>query len=111
MTNNTPPAFASAAVDGATLTITFNGGLDPDSVPSEDAFTVTVAGSEVGLAATNPVSVSGSTVTLTLASAVTSGQTVTVGYAAPDSNPLRDADMAKNPVPDFTGQSVTNNTP
>ena len=109
--NNTPPAFASAAVDGATLTITFNGALDPGSVPSEDAFTVTVAGSEVDLAATSPVSVSGSTVTLTLASAVTSGQTVTVGYAAPDSNPLRDADMAKNPVPNFTARSVTNNTP
>ena len=40
VTNNTPPAFASAAVDGATLTITFDGALDPDSVPSGDAFGV-----------------------------------------------------------------------
>ena len=29
VTNNTPPAFASASVDGAALTITFNGGAGP----------------------------------------------------------------------------------
>ena len=111
VTNNTPPAFASASVDGAALTITFNGALDPDSVPAEDAFTVTVEGSAVDLADTNPVSISGSTVTLTLAEPVAGSLLpVTVGYTAPDSNPLRDADMAKHPVPDFAAQSVANNT-
>ena len=46
-TNNTPPAFSSATVDGAALTVTFNGALDTGSVPAADAFTVTVAGDEV----------------------------------------------------------------
>ena len=112
VTNNTPPAFKSAAVDGAALTVTFDGGLDEDSVPAASAFTVTVGGSAVSLAATNPVAVSGSDVTLTLANAVRNGDTVTVAYAAPGTGAvLQDADNAKNPVPDFTAQTVTNNTP
>ena len=111
ITNNTPPAFASAEVDGAALTITFNGGLDAASVPAADAFTVTVEGDEVDLADSNPVAISGSTVTLTLAEPVAGSLLpVTVGYTAPATNPLRDADNAKNPVPDFAAQSVTNNT-
>ena len=110
-TNNTPPAFESASVDGDALTVTFDGRLDPNSRPAAAAFTVTVGGSEVALAATNPVSISGSTVTLALGEAVLSTETVTVGYTAPAVKPLRDADKAKNPVPDFTGKAVTNSTP
>ena len=60
VTNNTPPAFSSAAVVGDALTVTFDGVLDPNSRPAADAFTVTVGGTEVDLAATNPVSISGS---------------------------------------------------
>ena len=66
----------------------------------------------MSLAATNPVAVSGSGVTLTLAEAVRNGDTVTVAYTAPGTGAvLQDADNAKNPVPDFTAQTVTNNTP
>ena len=36
------------------------------------------------------VSISGSVVTLTLASAVTAGQTVTVSYTKPSTNPIKD---------------------
>ena len=112
ITNNTPPAFKSASVDGAALTVTFDGGLDADSVPAASAFAVTVGGTAVSLAATNPVAVSGSTVTLTLAGAVDNGDTVTVAYTAPGTGAvLQDADNAKNPVPDFAAQTVTNNTP
>ena len=71
-----------------------------------------MGGSAVSLAATNPVAVSGSGVTLTLAEAVRNGDTVTVAYTAPGTGAvLQDADNAKNPVPDFTAQAVTNNTP
>ena len=71
-----------------------------------------VGGSAVSLAATDPVAVSGSGVTLTLAEAVRNGETVTVAYTAPGTGAkLQDADNAKNPVPDFTAQAVTNNTP
>ncbi|MDE0194894.1 MAG: SwmB domain-containing protein, partial [bacterium] len=74
VTNNTPPAFSSAAVNGATLTITFDGALDESSVPAAGAFAVkaTRSGTErsVALADTNPVAVDGAVVTLTLAEAV-----------------------------------------
>ena len=111
VTNNTPPAFDSATVNGDALTVTFDGELDPDSVPAADAFTVTVGGAEVELASANPVSISGTAVTLNLAEAVLRVQTVTVGYTAPAVKPLQDADGAKNPVPGFTGKAVTNDTP
>ena len=111
VTNNTPPAFASAAVVGDALTVTFNGALDPGSVPAADAFTVTVGGNGVDLASANPVSISGTAVTLNLAEAVLRVQTVTVGYTAPAVKPLLDSDGAKNPVPGFTGKAVTNDTP
>ena len=104
-------------MDGDTLTITFSGALDTGSVPGEDAFEVKATRSgtqrDVDLADTDPVSVSGSTVTLTLAEAVLPlpVDTVTVAYTAPETDPLRDADSAMHPVPDFSGQSVTNDTP
>ena len=73
-TNNTPPAFSSATVDGDELTVTFDGALDGSAVPAGSAFTVkgTRSGTEstLSLADTNPVAVSGDEVTLTLAEAV-----------------------------------------
>ena len=112
-TNVTPPAFSSASVNGAALTLTFNGGLDTDSVPAAGAFTVKVGGTAVSLADTSPVAVSGSTATLTLAEALLSTATgVTVSYAAPSTgNKLQDDDGEKNAVPDFTDKTVTNATP
>ena len=105
----TAPALSTAAVNGASLTLTYNEALDANSVPASGAFTVTVAGSTRALANTNPVAISSSAVTLTLASAVTAGQTVTVGYTAPTTNPIRDA--AGNNAGNLTNRSVTNNTP
>ena len=116
MTNATPPAFVSASVDGAALTVTFDGALDEGSVPAASAFTVkaTRSGTErtVALADADPVSVSGSAVTLTLAEAVQRIDTVTVAYAAPDTNPLRDADNLKLAVTGFGDtKTATNDTP
>ena len=115
-TNVTPPAFSSATVDGDELTVTFDGDLDPNAVPAGSAFTVkgTRSGTEstLSLAATNPVSVSGSEVTLTLAEAVLRVDTVTVAYAAPATgDKLQDADNAQHPVPDFAAKTATNATP
>ena len=81
------PALASAAVNGAALTLTYGEVLDGSSTPATDAFTVTVAGS--GRMVTH-VSVSGRVVTLTLASAVAHGEAVTVSYS-PGTKPIRDA--------------------
>ena len=63
---------SSAAVDGKALTVTFTGNLDTGSVPAPRAFRVTVNGARRNVAA-GGVAISGKTVRLTLASAVSVG--------------------------------------
>ncbi len=99
------PTLSSAAVSGTALTLTYSETLDTGSVPAGSAFTVTVAGSAATLASSNPVAVSGSAVTVRLASAVTAGQAVTVSYAK-GSNPIQDA--AGNDAGNLTNQAVAN---
>ena len=99
------PALASAAVNGAALTLTYGEVLDESSTPATDAFTVTVAGS--GRTVTH-VSVSGRVVTLTLASVVAHDETVTVSYS-PGTNPIRDA--AGNAATGLSNGPVENETP
>ena len=103
--DTTAPVLSTAVVGGTALTLTYNETLDGDSVPAASAYTVKVGGTAVSLAATDPVAVSGSAVTLTLASAVTSGDTVTVSYAVPTTNPVQDA--AGNDAAVLTDQAVT----
>ena len=105
----TPPGLLSASVDGARLTLTFNEPLDTGDVPDRSAFAVTVAGGSRGVEA---VAVSGSAVTLTLVTAVSAGDAVTVAYAAPAGEPeSRLRDLVGNAAPSISGQSVTNHTP
>ena len=103
-----PPQLDTAGVDRATLTLAYNEALDGDSVPAADAFTVEVGTVERGV---DGVSVAGSVVTLTLASAVGAGDTVTVSYTAPSeesASPIQD--LAGNATPSFSGQAVNNDT-
>ena len=105
----TPPELSTATVDGATLTLTYDEDLDENSEPSSDAFSVTVGGTG---RAVDGVSVSGSSVILTLGSAVASGATVTVSYTVPtDAAAPRVQDEAGNPAASFSDQDVENNTP
>ena len=61
-------------------------------MPAASAFTVNVAGTDVSLAAMDPVAVAGKTVTLTLVSAIAANQTIIVTYTRPVSgSSLRDA--------------------
>ena len=109
LTDTTPPAVSTATtptVNGATLVITFGDNLDSTSSPAATDFTVNVDGSAANLAGTNPVAVSSTTVTLTLESAVTDGQDVTVSYSG---TALLGADT--NAVAAFGPLQVTNNTP
>ena len=99
----------SATVDGRQLTLTLSAPMDRGMLPAASAFTVQVNGSAVGLASANPVAVSGRDVTLTLAAAVASGDTVTVSYAKPESRPMRN--VVCEYAPSFTDQAVTNSTP
>ena len=103
--NATPPELHSAAVNEAALTLIYDGTLDADSRPAASAFTVKGIGADQ-----NPtgISIAGKVVTLTLGTAATSGQTVTVSYDASAANPLRDAN--DNNAAGLTDQAVINRT-
>ena len=100
------PALSWARVNGAEMALRFDAALDESSVPAGSAFAVSVAGAPRTVSG---VSVSQATVTLTLASAVTSGQAVTVGYAPPATGGLR-ASGGGAAVAAFTGQPAANDT-
>ena len=109
--DTTAPAVTGAAVNGAALTLTFHKDLDAAPNLANSAFTVKVGGSAVFLSTTTGPSISGRTVTLALAGAVASTDTVTVSYTRPTSgtgNALKDS-VGK--VASFTDRAVTNNTP
>ena len=94
------------AVDGATLTLTYNNDLDEGVTLPTSAFTVTVAGNTRSVSS---VSVSGRAVTLTLASAVASGEAVTVSYARPSGSSFI-RDTLGNRAGSFSDETATNNT-
>ena len=104
--DRTAPLLTWAGVDGTALTLSYGEKLDRGSVPAASAFTVRVGGSAVGLAASDPVSVGETVVTLTLAAAVAAGARVTLDYTVPGDNPIRD--LAGNDAADFSGQFVGN---
>ena len=110
--DTTPPTFSSASVNGKTLTVTFDEALDSDSAPAGNAFSVRArpqGGAARRIDGTGTASLSGTTATVTLASAVDHGDAVTVSYSKPTNNPLRDS--TGNEVATFTGKAVTNATP
>ena len=102
-TPTTKPVFQSAAVNGATLTITFD--LPLKNVAAASAFAV---GGVTGISVSS-TSYSGKVVTLTLSSAVSASDTVTVSYTKNgppriEARNIKDADS-------FSAKAVTNNTP
>ena len=104
--DTTAPTVISRTVNRTSLVIICNEELDTSSVPAATVFTVMVAGSARGV---SNVAISGSTITLTLASTVTQNQVVTVAYTAPSNNPVQDS--AGNDLATFAAAAVTNNTP
>ena len=112
--DNTAPEFQSATVNGTTLTITFDEALDTAHVPAGINFGLINpdgTGHSTGAFTGTPVSISGSTVTVTLQTAAVGGRTYTVSYSHHSSAQSRLQDAAGNEVAEFTGQPVTNNTP
>ena len=100
---NLPPGLLSAIVDGTSLVLTYDQDLDTSSIPAASAYEVKV---DDGTGASpSSVSVAGKTVTLTLASAVTAANTVTLSYTAPASNPIQDGSGIA--ALSFTDQAVT----
>ena len=99
------PSFSSAGVSGTTLAITLDGNAI-GGTPGADEFEVKVGGTAVALAATNPVAVSGRTVTLTLAAAPAADQMVTVSYT-PDEDSMTTDSRASAPMAvAFTDRTV-----
>ena len=114
--DSAPPTLSAAAVDGATLTLTFSETLGAAASLANGAFTVKKTpqgGTEENVSLSGTPAIAGATVTLTLANAVLSADTgVKVGYTKPTTagagNRLRDE--AGNEVASFTDQPVTNGT-
>jgi uncharacterized repeat protein (TIGR02059 family) len=110
--DTTAPLLVSAvtSTDGATLVLGYNEALDAAHPPDAGSFAVQVNGSLVGVSA---VGIVGSSVLLTLASAVAHGASVTVGYADPtagnDASAIQDA--AGNDAATLAATSVSNLVP
>ena len=98
------PAPVRGLVAGHTLTIEFDGALDPASAPSGRAFLVFATDRDddqrriwgMGTAA-----IAGSSVTVTLLHAVDRNELVSVTYEAPDSAPLQGTASGNPRVPSF----------
>ncbi|RXZ83470.1 hypothetical protein EBB07_06570 [Paenibacillaceae bacterium] len=101
-TSTTYPRPTSGTVYGSSVTLTFNESLASVSTSGYGQFSVYVGGSYRSVTA---VSGSGTTLYLTLSSAVTDGQSVAVSYS-PGSYPLRD--NAGNAVQSFSSFYVRN---
>jgi len=97
------PVRAVTTVDRAKVVITFNEPLNTGSTPAPGDFTVTVNGARRNVS-TGGVAISGSAVTLTLESAVSSTDLVTVGYTKPAASPLQGSD--NDDVDSFEDQPV-----
>ena len=108
--DTTAPSFVSGSVaaDGTTVTVTFDEVLAA-SAPPGSAFAVTgsVSGTVSGTA--DAVSISGTDVTFSLASALAEGETATLAYTKPASDP-RIQDAVGNLTDSFSLEGITNNT-
>ena len=98
------PALTEAEVKGDELTLSYEEVIDGSSRPATGDFAVTVDGTARSV---STVTMRSSEVELTLASAVTSGQTVRLAYT-PGTNPIRD--RAHNPAIALTNLTVANRT-
>ena len=107
------PEIARAEIDATMLTVTFDEALDESAVPtSPGGFTVAVtrAGSAVPGHTISALSVAGTSVTLTVAPGVATGDAVTLTYVKPATNPLRDLATTPNEIDPFDTVAVENRT-
>ena len=101
-----PPSLVSAEVNGTSLVLTYDNGLDSASRTAARQFGIKFGGGGALQRAT-AISISGRQVTLTVAE-VRAGQVVTVSYIKPTNNPLKGANGAE--VDAFSNKAVTVNT-
>ena len=104
----TYPELESAVAASQAITLTYDMAILDDPAPTPEQFTVHARDGE-GTASTievTAVTVSGPAVTLTLASELTAGQTVTLDYAHAYRTPVRQAHGEGDPAPWFGGRTV-----
>ena len=104
--DTTAPVLSSTSANGTKVVLVYDEALDEASEPAASAYSVSVAGA-AGVPPSS-VDVSGQSVMLTLATAVTEGQAVTVSYTVPASNPIQD--ITGNAAAALTAQAVDNHT-
>ena len=108
----TSPVLQSAAVSGSSLSLVYNEDLRTGSVPAPSAFAVTVQAASRNVTNVAVSSSPATAVILTLASAVSTGDAVTVSYTVPANNPIQDT-TGNDAVSFTTGQggvpAVVNN--
>ena len=100
------PVLQTATVDGGTVKLTYNEALDETSVPTADAFTVSVGGT------TRPVDsiqISGQVVTLTVVSWIRADRLVRLRYRLHGRDFIQD--VPGNLALAFSNQAVQNLTP
>ena len=108
--DSTAPTLDTASVNGASLVLTYDENLDANSVPAASAYSVKVGSAPA--AEPSRVAISGKTVTLTLATAAVAGDTVTLNYTVPPTNPVQDAEgnssgaLSNQDVTDITDDST-----
>jgi VCBS repeat-containing protein len=108
------PSFGFATVNGSSLVMTYTDAspLAVSDAPGAAAFAVKVGGTAVSVTAV-AINATAKTVTLTLATAVTAGQAVTVSYTDPTAgnDVVALQDTAGNDAATLTDASVSNVTP
>ena len=96
------PTPANASVNGIALTLEWSEPLDTGSAPAAGQF---VLGVDSGTApAVSSLTMSGTTMALTLASAADAIRAYTLAYTVPSSNPVKD--LAGNEAVMFTGAGI-----
>ncbi len=109
----TYPEVVSAVGSSRAIELTFDMDVLGDPAPLPEQFTVNAVNADgsAGTVEVSGVSVSGSVVTLALATELVWGQAVTLDYAYAYHTPLRAADGWGDPAPWFKGQAVELNLP
>ena len=107
--DTTAPTFVSANIPANNahwIVLTYSETLDSTSIPAKSAFTVEVEGNDRAPAAVAR-DAAGTGILLTFDAAVRPGETVTVSYSKPGTNPIKDA--ADNEADSLAETMVTNN--
>ena len=112
LVDNTAPTLTSAAIAASptladTIILIYNESLDSSSTPATSAFTVKVEGVTRTVTNIQAGTGNGTLAQVTFSPAARPGETVTVSYAKPVTNPLKDA--ANNEAVSFTDFAVNNN--